>query len=254
MGTEPLASRKPSPPSEVRLHKHLADCGVASRRACEALIAAGSVRVDGETITQPGYKLDPAGRDIRVDGRPVAASAARLYFLFHKPRNVVSTSSDPQGRPTVLDFFRDVRARVYSVGRLDFDSEGLLLLTNDGDIALGMTHPRHGLHKVYHVWLDRELGPQERERFLRGVASRGERLRAVSVDSLPPSGRGVGYRVVLAEGRNRQIRRMAEGVGRTVYRLLRTAVGPLELGDLRPGRSRPLTLDELEQLRRAIAT
>ncbi len=250
MGTAPLASRRPNPPSEVRLHKYLADCGVASRRACEALIADGAVQVDGVVVIQQGLKLDPAGRDIRVHGKPVRTVASRLYFAFHKPRNVVSTSSDPQGRPTALDYFGDLSERVYTVGRLDFDSEGLLLLTNDGDFALALTHPRHGLPKVYHVWLDAELRPEDKERLLAGVSSRGEMLRAAEVAYLRITDRGHLYRMVLLEGKNRQIRRMVEAVGRTVQRLVRVAIGPVELAELRPGGRRPLTEGELDALRR----
>ncbi|MBN1269231.1 MAG: rRNA pseudouridine synthase [Kiritimatiellae bacterium] len=232
----------------VRLQKFLADCGVASRRACEQLIARGIVTVDGRAVTQMGARIDPARQAVCVRGRRVLPQG-RLYLALNKPRDVLCTSRDPRGRRTFLDLLPSVPARVYTVGRLDRDSEGLLLVTNDGDLAARLTHPRHHVLKTYRVWIEGVLGEDARARLVRGVESRGERLTAVEVRRVV--GEDGCCEVVLAEGRNRQIRRMFEAVGLRVRRLKRTAIGPLSLGRLARGAWRELTAAEVAALRKA---
>ena len=239
----------------VRLQKLLSAAGVASRRAAEQLIADGRVTVNGRTVREPGTRADPAGDEVRVDGRRIARTVRRRYVLLHKPRGYVTTRRDPHRRKTVLDLIPEVREYVYPVGRLDYDSEGLLLLTNDGALAAVLTHPRHGVARVY-------------EATVRGVPS-GERLRrlaaGVDVDGRPTapaevrmlrggapgrSGEAL-VRIVIREGRNRQVRRMFDAIGHPVRRLRRTRLGPIGLRGLRPGAARDLTPAEVGALRRA---
>lgn len=247
--SEPAPAPAAPAAARVRLHKHLAACGVASRRACEKLMAEGRVRVDGEAATRPGTTVDPERQRIEVDGRVVRPQRF-VHLAFHKPPGVVSTARDTHGRRTALHFLRDVPGRVYNVGRLDLDSEGLLLFTNDGDLALQLTHPRHFVGKVYLVWTRGDLSEDGRARFLDGIYDRGECLRAVEVRRIRPGH----YRVVLREGRNRQVRRMFFSQGLRVTRLVRVAVGPVELGDLRPGAWRYLEPGEVQALRQAAVT
>jgi len=210
----------------VWLQKALAAAGVGSRRACVALIAAGRVSVDGEVVRKQGMLVDPERRDIRVDGRKIGAPEAKRTFLADKPRGVICTSRDPQGRPTVLDWARAEglpAGRFFGVGRLDGDSEGLLLLTTDGDLAQRLAHPSRHVEKEYRVWCDRAPGKAEAEAWLAGVEEGGETLRALRVTR--EAGRSA--RLVLGEGRNRQVRRMCEAVGLRVRRLRRVRIGRL---------------------------
>ena len=236
--------------AEIRLQKFLAECGVGSRRACEELIARGDVTVDGRAVTQMGIRIDPARQVVRVRGRTVAPQF-RLYLALNKPRDVLCTSRDPQGRRTFLDLLPALPARVYTVGRLDRDSEGLLLVTNDGELAARLMHPRHHVQKTYRVWLDGALSGEGRARLLGGVTSRGERLAAVRVTAVMDGGQASCWDVMLVEGRNRQVRRMFEAVGVAVRRLKRTAIGPLGLGRLARGAHRELSEAEVAALRRA---
>ena len=240
----------------VRLQKVLSAAGVASRRAAEQLIADGRVTVNGRTVRRPGTRADPVRDDVRVDGRRIAREVRSRYVLLYKPRGYVTTRSDPRRRKTVLDLVPDVPEYVYPVGRLDYDSEGLLLLTNDGALAAVLTHPRHGIARVY-------------EATVRGVPS-GARLRrlatGVEIDGRPTapadvrmlhggaSGRTdeARVRIVIREGRNRQVRRMFDAIGHPVRRLRRTRLGPISLRGLRPGAARDLTPAEVAALRRAV--
>ncbi|MCS6770475.1 MAG: rRNA pseudouridine synthase [Kiritimatiellae bacterium] len=227
----------------IRLHKYMALCGVASRRACEALIAAGRVRVDGAVVAGP-VAVDPARQRVEVDGCPIRPQPFR-YLLFHKPRGVLSAMSDDRGRRTLSDLLPAGSSRLYHVGRLDRDSEGLLLLTNDGDFALRLTHPRYGVVKTYMVWCDTPLEANGARRIVRGIRDGGEWLRARSIREVASAV----YEVVLAEGRKREVRRLFAACGVRVIRLLRTAIGPVQLGDLPAGRCRELTPHEVEALR-----
>lgn len=244
-------SRRPSHlPDPVRLHKFLAQCGLGSRRSCEVLILSGVVTVDGHPVTELGSSILPGRQVVRVHGTTVQPEA-KLYLALNKPAGYVSTSKDPQGRPTVVDLVKSLSERLYTVGRLDRDSEGLLILTNDGDLANAMSHPRHHVEKVYHVAVSGRLSAAQRSAFRLGVESDGELLRVIEVRELRGGKRGVTYEVVLGEGRNRQLRRMFAAVGLKVVRLERVAIGPLRLGRIARGRWRHLTNAEVQSLRDA---
>jgi pseudouridine synthase len=233
-----------------RLQKILSQAGVASRRASEQLMLDGRVTVNGVAVTELGTKADPAHDDIRVDGRRVRIAERHRYILLNKPRGYVTTRSDPQRRPTVLDLV-GAREYVYPVGRLDFDSEGLILLTNDGDLAAHLTHPRHGVARVYEA---RVLGvPDDRDlrRLSRGIVIDGRRTAPARVALRPPR-RGAAestIEVTIREGRNRQVRRMCDAIGHPVTHLRRIAIGPVRDDRLRPGQWRDLTADEVRRLR-----
>ncbi|HEX5511030.1 MAG TPA: pseudouridine synthase [Actinomycetales bacterium] len=232
----------------MRLQKVLAQAGVASRRASEELIAAGRVTVDGQVVRELGVRVDPATAVIHVDGMRLQLDTSRVYLALNKPRGVVSTMSDPEGRPCLGDLVGNRAERLFHVGRLDQDTEGLLLLTNDGDLAHRLQHPSYGVAKTY---LAEIPGPVPRDL--------GRRLRAgvdlddgpVVVDSFrmidSQPGRAL-VELVLHEGRNHVVRRLLAKVGHPVLQLVRTQIGPVRLGDLLPGRNRPLTREELGEL------
>lgn len=245
----PLDSPRPSPRSEIRLHKYLADCGVASRRACERLIDEGRVAVDGATVREMGIRIRPETQRIEVDGRPVHPPR-RVHVLLYKPRGYLCTSSDPSGRPTFHALLPDFGIRLYSAGRLDFSSEGLLLVTNDGALAHRMIHPAAGHEKAYEVEVDALIPPGQIRRMCDGLAIEGRRHRAERVEFLGRGRRGPRYEVILRQGLNRQIRKMMAHIGRRVFRLCRTRLGPLTLDGLRPGEWRMLRESEVEGLSR----
>lgn len=234
-----------------RLQKVLAHAGVASRRACERLILDGRVSVNGSTVTELGTKVDPARDAIRLDGKRVGqAPRHRTYLVLNKPRGFVTTLKDPEGRPTVKDLIRGVRARVYPVGRLDYDSEGLLILTDDGDLARRLMHPSSGVAKTYLAKVRGEPSPEALRRLERGVRIEGKPTLPATA-RLARRGENPWIEVRIVEGRNRQIRKMLDAVGHPVMRLRRTGYGPLTLGKLAHGLFRPLTDGEVETLRRA---
>ncbi len=243
--TADSGSPKRSLNKTVRLQKYLASCGVASRRASELLITDGRVSVNGETILQQGLCIDAESDVVEVDGRRVFPEQ-KLYFMLNKPVGVLCTCEDTHGRRTFLDFFPHCRERLYPVGRLDKDSEGLLIVTNDGELALHLTHPRHEVKKIYHVHLNGPLSETACSRMLSGVESEGEWLRAESISSLPSD--PYGYQVILKEGRKRQIRRMVQVLRLNVVSLQRVAVGSLKLGILPTGTARALSRSEIEVL------
>ncbi|MBI3492097.1 MAG: rRNA pseudouridine synthase, partial [Acidobacteria bacterium] len=223
-----------------RLQKILSQAGVASRRASEQLMLDGRVMVNGVTIRELGTKADPAHDDIRVDGRRVKVVERHRYLLLNKPRGYMTTRSDPQRRPTVIDLLRGVHEYLYPVGRLDFDSEGLLLLTNDGDLAARLTHPRHGVARVYEA---RVLGiPDARDvdRLARGLVIDGRRTGPAQVKRQPHGreARESTLVVTIHEGRNRQVRKMCEAIGHPVAQLKRVAIGPIKDANLKLGRWR----------------
>ena len=220
---------------------------MGSRRACERLIEAGRVQVDGVTVSDLGRRVDPAACRVSVDGRPVEPARLR-YLLLHKPAGYLCTSRDPQGRPTFHDLLPNLGSRLYSAGRLDLDSEGLLLVTNDGPLVQRMIHPRHHARKIYVVWVDHPLDPEWSRRLLDGIEDEGERMRFDFLRRRGSDRDGIRYEVVLRQGRKRQIRRMFAAAGCHVRRLLRTAFGPLQLGDLPPGAWRELTPAEIARL------
>jgi 23S rRNA pseudouridine2605 synthase len=237
-----------------RLQKILSRAGIASRRTGEQLMLEGRVTVNGATVRELGTKADPLGDDIRVDGRRIRIAARHRYLLLNKPRGYVTTRSDPQRRPTVIDLLQGVHEYVYPVGRLDFDSEGLLVLTNDGDLAARLTHPRHGVRRLYEARVLGIPNAHDLERLSRGIVIDGRRTEPAEVKLLP-SGRDAREAVItiaVREGRNRQVRRMCEAIGHPVVRLRRIAIGPIRDPKLRVGTWRELTAEELRKLRRAV--
>jgi 23S rRNA pseudouridine2605 synthase len=214
-----------------RVHKWIAASGIMSRRKAEEAIRQGRVALNGVVFTDLGRTLDPAVDRVSIDGAPVAILRGRRTFLFYKPRGVMTTKSDPEGRPTVMDYFKDLPG-LNPVGRLDLDSEGLLLMTEDGDLLLRMTHPRFGVEKVYEVEVEGQGIAGYLELLCQGLVLSDGEGRFVSIEVLRP---GRAFRVVVNEGRNRFVRRMLAAVGFTVRRLIRVRMGPYELGTLRPG-------------------
>jgi 23S rRNA pseudouridine2605 synthase len=235
-----------------RLQKVLSQAGIASRRAAERLIAEGRVTLNGSTVREMGVKADPSVDDIRVDGRRVKSAARPRYLLLNKPKGFVTTRSDPQRRPTVIDLVSGVREYVYPVGRLDYDSEGLLLLTNDGDLAAKLTHPRHGVERTYEARVAGMPDGEALDRLRRGIPLDGHRTlpaKVVLVHEKRRDGNGL-LRITIREGRNRQVRRMCEAVGHPVQSLRRVRFGPLEGRGLGVGQWRELTSEEVEKLKR----
>jgi pseudouridine synthase len=243
--------------SMERLQKLISQAGVASRRASEQLMREGRVTVNGSTVTELGTKADPAADDIRVDGRRIKIAATHRYVLLNKPRGYMTTRADPERRPTVIDLLHGVREYVYPVGRLDFDSEGLLILTNDGDLAAGLTHPRHGIPRVYEARVAGVPDQRDIDRLRRGVPIDGRRSGPADV-ILKEQGRASSPRggavlvVTISEGRNRQVRRMCEAIGHPVHALRRVAIGPIRDAKLKSGQWRDLTESEVRKLRGAI--
>jgi 23S rRNA pseudouridine2605 synthase len=229
---------------EQRLQKVLARAGVASRRAAERLVVEGRVAVNGAVVRTLGTRVDPERDVLTVDGRPVRVDVHPVYVLLHKPRGVVSTARDERGRPTVLDLVR-VEQRVYPVGRLDADSEGLLLLTNDGELAYRLTHPRHAVPKEYHVLVRGQVSERALARLRAGVRLPEGCARADAVAALGREGTGTWLCLVLHQGWKRQVRRMLAAVGYRVERLIRVRIGGLTLGDLPAGQWRVLSPAEV---------
>lgn len=231
----------------VRLQKFLAEAGLASRRAGEQFILAGRVAVNGQVVRELGTKVD-AGRDeVRVDGKPIRAKR-KLYVALHKPRGCVCTRRDEQNRPTTGELLPREWSNLYPVGRLDFNSEGLIFLTNDGEFSLRLTHPRYRVRKTYRVTVAGRVTDAALAEMTRGIWSEGEKLKAerAAVISTGPSGSEV--ELELAEGKNREVRRMFEALDLAVKRLVRTRIGKIALGQLRPGRWRTLTETEIKSL------
>jgi 23S rRNA pseudouridine2605 synthase len=233
-----------------RLNKYLAHAGVGSRRHCDELILRGRVTVGGQVVRELGTKVEPGGQPVCVDGQPLRGERP-AYWLVHKPRGYLCTNHDPAGRPRAIDLVPHVPQRVYTVGRLDEDSEGLLLLTNDGDLAFRLTHPRFGVQKTYAVQVAGRPTREELQQLLKGVWLSDGHVRARRVKRLKNQGESTWLEVVLSEGKNREIRRMLARLGHKVMRLKRTALGPVRLDRLPAGKARPLHHDELARLRRA---
>lgn len=232
----------------IRLQKLLAQSGVASRRKCEELMLAGEVEVDGEVVTRLGTKVDPAVAVIRVSGRRLPPISPHVYLVLNKPRGVVSTMSDPEGRRTLSDVVADRPERLFHVGRLDTDTSGLLLLTNDGDFAQRVAHPSFEVDKTYVTEVEGEVTRATLQRLLDGVTLEDGPV-AVSGAKVLTYGTGKTIvELVIHEGRNRIVRRLLDHVGHPVRRLTRTAIGPITLGQLTSGAVRELTLDELGEL------
>lgn len=234
---------------EERLQRILAHAGIASRRKAEELIMEGRVSVNGETVTRLGSKADLSIDRVKVDGRVLKQPKHHLYIVLNKPKNCVTTVRDPQGRQTVMSFFKGARERIYPVGRLDYASEGLLLLTNDGDFANRMMSPASHVTKTYLVKANGALTSEQEEQFRRGIPMHGRRTAPAGLKVIR-QGENPWYEVRLVEGRQNQIRIMFKHFGRLVEKLKRVKIAFLELGDLKPGAYRTLTNTEVARFRK----
>ncbi len=231
----------------VRLQKFLASAGIASRRESEKIIQGGRVDVNGRTVTVLGSRVDPAHDVVRVDGQRVHLATHRVAYLLYKPRGFITTASDPKGRPTVLELVRGVRERLFPVGRLDWNSEGLLILTNDGDLANRLTHPSNHVPKVYRVKVKGQIPPAALDAARKGIVLEGGRSRPAEVRRVS-SQIHTWIEVTLHEGRKNQIRRIFEKLGHPVLKLRRIAIGPITDRSLKPGQFRRLTDAEILRL------
>jgi 23S rRNA pseudouridine2605 synthase len=230
-----------------RLQKVMAHAGVASRRTCEEWIRAGRVSVNGVRVTELGRRVDPEKDCIEVDGQEIQRETKR-YFLFYKPRGVITSVIDPQGRRVVTDYLSEVNERVYPVGRLDYETEGLLLLTNDGELANRLAHPRHEVDKVYRARVRGQPDEKSLERLRTGIRLEDGWTAPAKVRLLPSQTKDRWLELVIHEGRNRQVRRMLDAIGHPVKRLIRTQIDFLSLNGLQPGRYRALQPDEVKRL------
>lgn len=234
----------------IRLQKLLAEAGLASRRGAERLITAGRVAVNGRTVTELGARADPEQDRVSVDGRGLPRPEPKRYVLLHKPPGYLTTRADPRGRPAVFDLLPELGVRLHPVGRLDGDAEGLLLLTNDGALTHRLTHPRHGVPRVYHVLVEGRLDAVALAALTRGVLLEDGPARADAAAPLRRAGDGPAWlALTLREGRYREVKRLCRAVGLRVRRLIRVAFGPLRLGRLGSGEWRELSARELAVLR-----
>ena len=247
--------------SGQRLQKVLAHAGVASRRACEQLIADGRVSVDGITVTEAGVRVDPLTQEIRLDGSRILTNPELITLMLHKPAGVVTTMDDPEGRPTVAQYGRDYLAehpelpdslRLVHVGRLDTETEGLLLLSNDGELSHRLMHPSFEIAKTYVAIVEGQVEPWVPRKLRRGIALEDGETRADRVTVKDSGPRGSIVEITLHSGKNRIVRRMLDAVGHPVTRLARTRLGPLRLGNLRPGQTRPLSGEEIAALQQEV--
>ena len=247
--------------SGQRLQKVLAHAGVASRRACEQLIADGRVSVDGVTVTEAGVRVDPLTQEIRVDGSRILTNPELITLMLHKPAGVVTTMEDPEGRPTVAQYGRDYLAehpelpdslRLVHVGRLDTETEGLLLLSNDGELSHRLMHPSFEIAKTYVAIVEGQVEPWVPRKLRRGIELEDGEARADRVTVKDSGPRGSIVEITLHSGKNRIVRRMLDAVGHPVTRLARTRLGPLRLGNLRPGQTRPLSGEEIAALQQEV--
>jgi len=236
----------------VRLQKYMAHCGVASRRKCEEMIKQGRVTVNGQVVTQLGVKVDPQRDEVKVDGKPISLEPKQVYILLYKPRGYVTTVKDTHQRPTVMSLLGSQPVRVYPVGRLDFDTEGLLLLTNDGELANKLMHPRYGIEKEYYVVVEGRPYKSQIQKFIDGIDIGDAIAHAHKIRLLWQKGNSSAFKIVLKEGRNRQIRRMFEAIGCPVKFLRRERFGNLVLRGLKPGQWRYLDEHEIIQLKKLV--
>jgi len=232
-----------------RLQTIIAHAGVASRRGAVELIEAGKVKVDNRVITEKGMRIDPAEHEISVNGRPLPKKEKKYYFLFNKPDNVISTAIDTHGREKVTDHFKHINARLYPVGRLDKDTTGLLIVTNDGDLTHRLTHPRFGIEKEYLVTVDGDVARESVKKLERGIELDGKRTAPCEIKTVKKINKGMVLRVKLHEGRKRQIKYMFESVGNKVTGLKRVRYAGLSLGRLEKGGFRELSGKEVERLK-----
>jgi 23S rRNA pseudouridine2605 synthase len=229
-----------------RLQKVLAKAGIASRRKAEELIRQGKVRVDGKIVTEMGTRVDPAIQSIECEGTPLDSQEKKVYILLHKPAGFLSTVDDPQGRPIVTDLLKNIKERVYPVGRLDLDTEGALLLTNDGELSQKILHPSHEVNKTYVAKVKGQPGRKKLDELSKGIMLEGRKTWPALIKVLKTENRSAIIQVIIHEGRKRQVRKMFEAIGHPVLELKRTAYGKLGLGDLEPGKYRLLTPGDIK--------
>jgi pseudouridine synthase len=237
-------------PEGIRLQKVLAAAGVASRRAVEEMIVKGRIKVNGKTVKELGTRIDPSTDQVQVDGRPVQLDPDRVYFAFHKPKGVVSTMADENGRPCLADYFVGLD-RVFNIGRLDVDTTGLLLMTNDGELANQLAHPSFGVEKLYVAKVRGKITRVEMQRLKDGVKLEDGLAQADSARVLDQNEQSSLVEIVLHSGKNRVVRRMMEAVGFPVLELTRKSFGPMRLGNLKPGQFRELSKLEVGLLMQA---
>ncbi len=233
---------------KIRLQKHMAQCGVASRRHAEEMIKAGRVKVNGRTVTEMGFLVSNKDK-VDVDGKQIKKENKLIYIMLNKPSGYVSTVSDPEGRRTVLDLIEDVQERVYPVGRLDYDTTGLLILTNDGDFAFSSTHPGQETRKTYIAEIMGMPSNETLRALRKGVVIDDKPTYPAEVEIIEIKDKVTVLKIIIHEGRNRQVKRMCEAVGHPVLRLRRTAVGKLTLGNLQPGEWKYLSPQEVKLVR-----
>lgn len=232
---------------KIRLNKFIASCGIASRRKADELITAGKIRINGETVTQLGTRIDPATDRVEYNGKLLNETEEKIYVLINKPRNVISTVEDEFRRKKVTDFVK-LDARLYPIGRLDYESTGALILTNDGEFTNKLTHPKFGIPKKYHVLLDRVIKPKDLYYFQKGVDLDGRKTAPCKAQEIRIYDNCSLLEVILHEGRNRQIRRMFEALGYEVQDLQRIEIGSVKLVGLKEGQWRHLSSEEVRQL------
>jgi 23S rRNA pseudouridine2605 synthase len=236
---------------EKRLQKILSEIGVASRRGAEELIIEGRVTVNGR-IAILGMKADPVRDHIKFDGKLISRPEPKVYLIFNKPRNVVTSLRDPEGRPTVKDYLKNVKYRVFPVGRLDYDSEGLLLLTNDGDFAQAILHPSKKISKSYHVKVKGSLEEEDIKKLRAGVKLEDGITAPAKLQKIRSTENNIWVEITIHEGRKRQIRRMLEQIGHPVLKLKRIRINGIELGNLKPGEYRYLKPEEISKMKKEV--
>jgi len=236
----------------VRLQKLLADAGFGSRRKCEELVARGHVEVNGQLVTELGTRVDPTAAEVTVDGMRVELDTGKIVVALHKPIGVVSAMSDPEGRPTLADFVKDRSERLFHVGRLDYDSQGLIFMTNDGELANRLSHPKYHVPKTYIVTIEGELFPRLQKQLLDGVDVGDGYAKADRLKLLQTNGEYSLVEIQIHDGRNRIVRRMFDAVGCPVIELVRTKFGPIKLGEQKLGKTRVLNSTEVGSLMKAV--
>jgi len=234
---------------EVRLQKYLADAGIASRRKAEELILAGKVQVNGVTVTELGTKVDDKVDSVFYNGKRVINNEPMVYIMLNKPEGFVTTVKDQFDRPTVLDLVKNVKERVFPVGRLDYDTSGLLILTNDGDLTYKLTHPKHNIEKTYVAKVYGTPGEEAVRKFKHGIHIEGKKTEPAKLEVLEENGKFSVCKITITEGRNRQVRKMCEAVKHPVASLKRVSTGELTLGELKKGQYRHLTEKEVKYLK-----
>ncbi len=233
----------------IRLQKFMASAGVASRRKAEEIILSGRVTVNSQPVTELGFKIDEKKDVVALDGKVLGQINNYTYVMLHKPRGYITTVKDQFDRPTVMDFLKGIKSRLVPVGRLDYDTSGLLLLTDDGELTYKLTHPKHQIPKVYDAWLAGIPNNESLEKFRQGVLIEGYRTAPAKIQVLVKDKAKVQARITITEGKNRQVRKMCQAIKHPVMNLKRVAVGKLELGDLKPGKYRLLTQSEINYLK-----